>query len=331
MTKVMAQPSKAGVLFSDLEFQAVSGDADIDNKQHRCQVFDIPTLLFDKKWLGTDEVSVELFTSSSEKAEELAHIFKERTKNISSEITHTANRMRITDIEVEAKVQADPLLSLVDHCLWLEPNKLDKIAAEERVKIEAVPFKLEALIAETIGQIQRGQKFLLKQLKRLAEPQGQNAPKQANEKGKAAFERLEKKKNLLVELGKQSAVSGVSEIHVCTACEQVIAIYGRKKGVAIKTPEERAVVEKKLDGLEGKISAAKGTDNKQKRKKLKRRLQKYKHALGKGDGDTQGKLTAPTKADQQESDAKALLASLYLHDATAKLQPQPSAQPGPKS
>jgi hypothetical protein len=285
--------SSSAILFNDLEFKIPSGD-DVDQKasiipdtvqtllaKHRCRIFDVPTLLFDKRWLGTDEILIELYASGIDRCKAVSQVFQQKTSALKADFKATANTLRISHIEeVDAKIEAEPLLSLVDFCLWLEPNKMDKIPSDVRFKIENQPYKFDSLLTESLGNIIRGQKYLLKQLKRLAAPStNTNKGKQANEKGKSAFEKLEKKKNALTDLHKQQ-VANITEIHSCLTCDQILLVLGKKKGVSVSTPEERQAAESKVVGLSGKLTQAQGSTNRQKRKKLKRKLQKLKTALG---------------------------------------------------
>lgn len=124
MTESKAAASSAGgtpvhfVLFNDLEF-APAFDKEMPTTigalidEHKCRIYEPPALLFDKRWLGTDAVSIQLHTSSLESSRKALQIFQSSMQPVTAKFSATANAINLSEIVVDqAKVVVDPLVAL---------------------------------------------------------------------------------------------------------------------------------------------------------------------------------------------------------------------------
>uniref|UniRef100_A0A7S2XFM6 Uncharacterized protein n=1 Tax=Lotharella oceanica TaxID=641309 RepID=A0A7S2XFM6_9EUKA len=212
---------------------------------HRCQLFNTPVLLFDKTWTGSDEVRIELVTSTTKQAEAAAAAFRGQFKEAGLEgtvsIKNTSTKPHrnspegcsavfVTDVKITKPVKPEPLLALMGVTLWIEPNKLEKMSVEERWnEIEGCvgenatekADKIREIILNEMKRIEADQKEVLKALKRL-QNFTQLPAKQT--KGADIFRYLQKKRLQLKALA--SHAHGVTKLYTCSVCGCIIQAVG---------------------------------------------------------------------------------------------------------
>mmetsp|Transcript_2843 Transcript_2843/g.4395 ORF Transcript_2843/g.4395 Transcript_2843/m.4395 type:complete len:313 (+) Transcript_2843:58-996(+) len=231
---------------------------------HRCQLFNSPQLLFDKLWLGSDDVRIELVTNTKKQAQAAVAAFKKQfseaglSGNMSIENTASSegesnrsypegcNAVRITDVKITPPVKPEPLLALIGALLWIEPNKLEKLEEKDRwVEIlggeegtakatQQADIIREKIVSE-MKKIETDQKLVLKALKRL-QKFSQIPARQS--KLADVFMYLQKKRQQLKVLSGHAR--NVAKMYCCSVCGSIIQIVGRPL-----PPEE----EKKLKSL----------------------------------------------------------------------------------
>lgn len=311
--------SRRHLIFSELDFQPRTYSREGELKipvnfeeqllHHKCRIYDAPTLLFEKRWMGTEAVTIHLHTSSIERSKATAALFKSKSDGIFHALfTATPHTLKVSEIELvesKSRVEPEPLLALADFCLYLEPNKIELLPADLRCLISTDPSTFEYLLLKDITICAKNQKAVLKTLRRISQ---KGKPIKANEKGKDVFEKLERRRIFLTEVIKKQ-LGLITHIYTCRVCECILLIQGRSRAAAaaaamagpgpapghVHPPTQPQ--QNRQSELEAKLSQATGTDNKQKRKKLKRKIK----ALQAG-GGLDAAAPAPTPAGEQRGD-----------------------------
>mmetsp|Transcript_16916 Transcript_16916/g.30313 ORF Transcript_16916/g.30313 Transcript_16916/m.30313 type:complete len:325 (+) Transcript_16916:177-1151(+) len=235
----------------DLRNGIQKDDPELD---HRCQLFNSPSLLFDKKWMGSDNVRIELVTSTERHAKAAANAFSKQfelaglqgvltTENTALKPHRNSpegcSAVLVNSVKISPPVKPDPLLALIGVTLWIEPNKLEKLEEKDRwERIEggdnatlAADNIREQILAE-IKRLEADQKTVLQALKRL-----QNFSQLPARQTKAAdvFRYMQAKKQQLKALAAHS--SGVTRLYRCKICGCLMQALGT-------IPEEKALLDK---------------------------------------------------------------------------------------
>ncbi|GAB5367815.1 hypothetical protein AAMO2058_001263900 [Amorphochlora amoebiformis] len=225
---------------------------------HQCQLFNSPSILFDKKWIGSDEVRIELVTSTVKQAQAAAQAFANQFKLAGLEgdisVSNTSSKdhrnfpegcsaVVIKSVKIKPPVKPEPLLALVGVTLWIEPNKIEKVEEKDRWELiegggkegaEAMQRadKIRARVKEEIIRMEHDQKVVLKSLKRL---QSFTQVPANQSKGAAVFRYLQNKRQQLKAVSTHAAE--VSRMYCCTVCGCILQVQGT-------LPTEEAVLQK---------------------------------------------------------------------------------------
>eukprot|EP00808_Paulinella_micropora_P007771 g37362.t1 len=181
-------------------------------RKHVCRLYDVPYLLTNRKWIGTDTVVVELVTSTLEKSQEIAQSFKRDVQAIKCDVVASAHDVTISNISFQGQVDATPIFKLTAHTLWCEPNKISSFPLEDRYFSFSDEKDISRLFQKEMLDCERNQKRVLVSLKQ-ATPSGRV-------KGKQVFESLEKVKSICKELASKPAKVG--QVVACKLCEHII-------------------------------------------------------------------------------------------------------------
>eukprot|EP00954_Amorphochlora_amoebiformis_P009442 734311-Amorphochlora_amoeboformis.AAC.1 len=99
------------------------------------------------KWIGSDEVRIELVTSTVKQAQAAAQAFANQFKLAGLEgdisVSNTSSKdhrnfpegcsaVVIKSVKIKPPVKPEPLLALVGVTLWIEPNKIEKVEEKDR-------------------------------------------------------------------------------------------------------------------------------------------------------------------------------------------------------
>ena len=218
---------------------------------HRCQLFDCPSLLFEKRWLGTDAVRIELMTATAAQAEAARRAFAAQFSKAGLQgtmsIENVADREHrntpegcsavcVSDVKITQPVKPGPLLRLIGVALWVEPNKIRKMepssrysvlqgargtgdAAEATQRADAV----RARIDEELQRLYDDQTAVLKSLKRL---QSFTSMPAKQTKGADVFRYLQAKRVQLRALA--LCAECVSQIYFCKVCGCIVQVVGTR-------------------------------------------------------------------------------------------------------
>lgn len=272
---------------------------------HRCQLFNCPSLLFDSRWLGTDEVRIELVTSSEHQIQQATAAFSRHFElaglagTVTSENvfgkTHRnspegCSAVILKKVKITKPVQPDPLLALVGVTLWVEPNKLEKLDPAKRWEyvgdeskdgpkpVDAIKLRLQM----EQKRIADDQKFVLLSLKRLQKYKQLPAHQT---KGADVFRYLQAKRQQLKAL--ESHASGISSLCCCSICGclvQAIGTMPKDKPIIdkLKPPSSKVTMEQRMKKSKSSATTNSRTmTKKQMEEKIEELESKIEEAKGK--------------------------------------------------
>jgi len=231
---------------------------------HRCQLFDIPSLLYDAKWLGSDQSRVELVCHTDTHVGDAHTKFVQAFEQCSFDVVvQTEGKMGALFVranKIERNVEPGPILQLLPLCLWVEPNKLHLSPAKDRTVLLTDPNAVLMAVSQELQQLALDQKLILSNLQGL---KGYN-PQIPHTKASVTWNEIDRtRKNLLGILKEKRATQAL----ICSFCKRVIRItVSDSPAINSATPI--------IAQLEDKLTQAKGKDNKQRRKRLQRKKKK---------------------------------------------------------
>jgi hypothetical protein len=197
---------------------------------------------------------------SAEKAAQTAGVFAPKVSQFKAVLEPTAHSLRVVGIQnAENDVEPEPMLELAvstllpymintilmdnvnvqEFCLWCEPNKCNKLSVGERSVVWTDRAQFDALLARDLAIGAKNQKHVLVRLKRIADAlaavsaaAGNGARAPTNEKGRTAFEQLERRRRVLLELLNEQTLRSVNAIATCALCEQIIFVAAQRAGTS---------------------------------------------------------------------------------------------------
>ena len=242
--------------------------------QHHCQLFDVPTLLYDRRWLGTDRVLLELVNDDKHLAQATVNDLEKGFRECDIAATCSVPRngaVLVSNLKFDKKeIDPAPILQVGLRILWCEPNKLEY----EDIKFSRVqhPGEIAKCFQHELQKSESEQKALMKVLKILQQVTPQVT---SQSKGGSAFNALEKSHTAIGEIIK-SRLNDVTEVTVCTVCERIITVMAN----TLLPPDFDPVqIRARVAQLQQKLDEASGNQNKQKRKKLQRKIKMLETSL----------------------------------------------------
>mmetsp|Transcript_24685 Transcript_24685/g.59408 ORF Transcript_24685/g.59408 Transcript_24685/m.59408 type:complete len:326 (-) Transcript_24685:170-1147(-) len=310
------EEGKVGVLYENLiDLDLRKGiRSDDPALGHRCQLFDSPSLLFDKHWVGSDQVRIELVTTKEKQAVHAAQAFSQKfdqaglVGEVSVESTSQkphrnfpegCSAVVISNIKIKPPVKPDPLLQLIGVTLWIEPNKIDKLEEKDRWKVmegggegpkaTQAADEIRVKILEEMKRIESDQKLVLQTLKRL-QKFTQLPAKQS--KGADVFRYLQQKRTQLKILLRYC--HGIKKVFMCSVCGRICQVLGKLPSDAtvldkLKLPKSKhALLDRLRLQKEGKIggkpSSTSKPDEKEKDGSMKEKIKAKIDELERGTG-----------------------------------------------
>lgn len=293
----------SAVLFSNQHYVSPGGSH--SESPHSCILFDMPNLLFDKRWLGTDAMSIELTGAAESPAKALIQFQKvfEQT-GLRGNLALDGSSIRISNLSFSGQVDPAPLMDLAVLCLWVKPNRVTKLSPSEavtslRCTTATERARVATLINEEIMKCQADQKLVIAKYKEVQKSSAAGSGDSA--KGTDIFKRIEKVRIQLQAL-LQRNIATVEQLDFCTVCERVVGIYSSPTEETPSTEEAPASagseaatlsavlcvsnsqetasamdeLAERILKLDTQIRAASGQENKQKRKRLQRKRKELK-------------------------------------------------------
>jgi hypothetical protein len=312
-----------------------------DKRGHCCVLFDVPSLLYDQCWLGADSVRVELVNHAVEPTMNARSAFLracDQTGMVADvDVVGTTGALVVSSIKFEKKVDPNPLLELVELCLWVEPNKarlppvacrplqrhpachphcanrahacctirhgvcvfgvvafgavaaqdgsltrarcrrpqVDKLHAEDLRVVVTDAAEFPTRLGEEINKCLADQRQVLQHLKNTQRTSG-GGTMAAQSKGGEVFRRIERLRQSLQAL-LTTAPGSIAQIELCSVCQRILCVLSRRRAVAGTKPAADDLPSR-IAACEAALRAATGPDNKQKRKRLHKKLKDLKDA-----------------------------------------------------
>lgn len=227
--------------------------------QHRCQLFQPQSFLFEERWLGCTSARVELLTTKRDEAEAHLAAVREQMRRVGldADVGHVEGSLGGVSVVVRGysgPLEAEAMKRLISGVLWVEPH-LHDVWPQERV--ERHTAHLDRIMDAERKQMERDCHDLL-----LAASRGPDADKA----GEATSQIIVARKQLEALASSRRRVRSAV---TCTMCDRLLAIYGPPDS---ELRAERDALLAHAAELERKLAEAAGGDNKQRRKKLQRKL-----------------------------------------------------------
>lgn len=285
---------------------------------HKCRLFDSVSLVFDKRWTGTTSIKAESCGDTDDDAEVLTQLFTEalsKTEGMDATVTKTEGGCMITDPKVTAAVDPAHLLPLSVSCLWLEPE-VPESRRNDQFIVLADAERVIMQLRQQVKMFVMDQNYVLKRIK-ASKKDGSSA---ADSKGGRMFQTIEALKKIIQsQIDDVASVSCLVCCLQCGRVVKVVRglmpkgaemlsavqiqkqIEIQKKAKADeeaaakkrKEEEEKAakmesmfseveveIVKIKIEEIEEKLEKLQGAANKQKRKKLQRRIKELLASVG---------------------------------------------------
>lgn len=253
-------------LFSNGVAVSLDGDAGAsgrDGDEHRCQIFHTAAFLFEERWLGCRGARAELVTGERDRTDEVMVKVRADLAAMSlhadiEALPDARGALSISNIRFEGQLAPEPVLNLLQDCLWIEPDHASRAQGPP-----ARVYRTEGvgrLIATEFERMDVDQRQLIDLIKRL-----ERASADAS-KAVATFRiLLDTRKRLGRVMAEKRYYACVS----CSLCDRIVAIHSMPEAMAAAA---RAPLEAHVAELTEKLAAATGASNKQRRKKLQRKI-----------------------------------------------------------
>jgi hypothetical protein len=200
----------------------------MSNLGHVCSLFSMPQLLFDAKFLGTNEVRVEVSTSDEDiiarTVISLRNTFAKVKMNasVSVDSSSSSGTLLISDVKVNEanNIQPEPILEMGALTLWAEADLIHRVSEEDRIKWYSLSTEdFKTLVSAEATLVAQDITMLLRKLKATRSLIGQVG----HDKTKLVIEALvARRKELQAITGDAEQLASIKTAQLCRLCNRVL-------------------------------------------------------------------------------------------------------------